>query len=131
MELQWLGGVFAGTVRPTVPRLVGERFVPCVRVADGGHGVAAERQTHVQGEPGPEQPIVREPSVQAAEDRDQHDGQRFQRHVMRTDAFPVSRTAAACPSNLRVGICKFVLFVFRGHWQGSFAYWRKKAVLRS
>lgn len=119
MELQRPGGVFAGTVRPTVPRLVGERLVPGVRVADGGHGVAAERQTHVQGESGPEQPIVREPPVQAAEDRDQHDGQRFQRHVVRSDAFPVSRTAAAAaptrPSDYRVGLCEFVLHVFRGH----------------
>lgn len=88
--LQRLGVILAGAVRTTVSRLVGERVVPGVRVADGGHGIVAQRQAHVQSEPGPEQPVVRGPPDQTAEDRDQHHGQRFERHVVRPDAVSVS-----------------------------------------
>lgn len=90
VELERLGGVYAGAVRSTVPRLVGERVVPGLRVADCGHRIAAQRQAHVQSEPGPEQPVFRGPPVQATEDRDQHHRQRFERHVVRPDAVSVS-----------------------------------------
>lgn len=91
----WRHRVFhAGPVRPTLSaRLVG--VVPGVRVADGGLGLAAKRQAHVQGEPGPERAVVRGPpaALQTVEVRDQHRGQRgeFERHGVRTArAFSVS-----------------------------------------
>jgi len=61
MELGRPGCVLAGTVRTTVSGLVGERFLSGVRVADGSYRFTAERQAHVQGEPGPEQPVVCRP----------------------------------------------------------------------
>lgn len=54
VELERPGGVHAGTVRTTVPGLVGERFLSRVRVTNGGHGVAAQRQAYVQGQSGPQ-----------------------------------------------------------------------------
>lgn len=90
MELGRPGCVLAGTVRTTVPGLVGERFLSGVRLADGGHRFTAKRQAHVQGEPGPEQPVVRRPPTQTAEDCDQHHGQWIERHVMRSNAISVS-----------------------------------------
>jgi len=82
VELNWPGCVLVRTIRATVPRLVGERFLSGVRVADGGHWVAAQRQAYVQGEPGSEQPVVRWPPTQTTEDSDQHHGQRIKRHVV-------------------------------------------------
>jgi len=82
VELKWLSCVFVRAIRATVSGLVGERFLSGVRVADSGHWVAAQRQTYVQGESGPEQPVVRWPPAQTTEDSDQHHGQWIKRHVV-------------------------------------------------
>jgi len=90
VELERPGCVLAGAVRTTVPRLVGERFLSGVRVANGDNWFAAQRQAHVQSEPGPEQSVIRRPPTQTAEDCDQYHGQWIERHVMRSNAISVS-----------------------------------------